>query len=94
MNIAMKTWKQVKLEYHQFLDSAKLKQPERRISALNKIEECFKLTYPSLLKGYALFTHFDKEELKVRFKLWKGKELNGAENQVINDFYKLAESKL
>lgn len=89
----MKTWKQVKMVYGQFLAESNLKQPGRRISALAKIEECLMLTYPSLLKGYALFTHFDKNELKDRFELWKGKKLNGAENQVINDFYKLAGSK-
>jgi hypothetical protein len=86
----MKTWKQVELEYAQYLEKIKLKYPHRRISALHKIEECLKATYPSLLKGYALFTQIDKKELKERFRNWKGKNLNGPESQVINDFYKLA----
>jgi hypothetical protein len=87
----MKTWKQIKAEYAQYLHGRDLKQPQRRISALNKVEQCLQSTYPSLLKGYSLFTHLDKAELKERFKAWKGENLNGAESQVINDFYKLAE---
>ncbi len=90
----MKTWKQVKSEYNGFLDSLELKQPQRRISALNKIEQCLKANYPGLFKGHALFTQVEKSDLKDRYKHWKGKNLNGAESQVINDFYKLALANL
>ena len=86
----MKNWKQIKAEYAQYLNDKGLKQPQRRISALNKIEQCLRSTYPSLLKGYVLFTHIDKNELKGRFRSWKGGNINSAESQVINDFYKLA----
>ena len=86
----MKTWKEIKSKYIQYLLALDLKQPERRISALNKIEDYFKATYPSMLKGYTLFSQIDKSTLKVNISNWKGQKLNGAENQVINDFYKLA----
>ncbi len=86
----MKTWTQVKKEYGQYLDAIKLKNPSRRISALDRIEQCLRTYYPAILKGYVLFTQIEKNELKEQFRAWKGKEINGAENQVFNDFYKLA----
>ena len=90
----MKTWTQVKTVYFLYLAEKKLKQPQRRVSALKKIEACLQSNYPGLFKGYALFTQIEKDELKDRLKNWKGKALNGAENQVINDFYRLAMLKI
>ena len=86
----MKTWNQVISQYLKYLAEIELKRPQRRLLALAKIEACLKSAYPSLLKGYSLFTQIEKSELKDRFMDWKGKNINGAESQVINDFYKLA----
>ena len=87
----MKTWSQIKLTYKQFLEERNLKQPNRRLSALHKIEECLRASYPSFFKGHALFTQVNKSEMKERYEHWKGRNINVAESQVINDFYKLAD---
>jgi hypothetical protein len=86
----MRTWIQVKTEYTRYLSEKRLKQVSRRMSALNKIERLLLSSYPSLLKGHALFALIDKDELKEKITHQKGAKINGAESQVINDFYKLA----
>ncbi len=60
-----------------------------RLTALSDIEVYLREQFPSLLNGNTNFIHIDKGELKSKYEAWKGKRLNGAENQVFNDFYKL-----
>lgn len=84
----MKTWKQVSEKYPTFLNK-KVKAPQRRLSALSKIEMYLNQQYPSILKGYTSFIHIDKFELRSKYEEWKGKNISGAESQVFNDFYKL-----
>ena len=86
----MKTWKQVKEEYTAYLAGKSLKQPKRRLAALDKIEEYLRTTHPGIFNGYALFAAITKNDLKWKYTYWKGSNISGAESQVINDFYKLA----
>jgi hypothetical protein len=84
------TWNRIKEEYDSYLRFIGLKQPERRINALHRVEEYVKTTHPSVYSGHALFTAINKDDLKHKFQNWKGRNISGAESQVINDFYKLS----
>lgn len=86
----MKTRKQVKGEYARYLKERTLKQPRRRLAALDKIDEYLQTTHPGVFNGYALFAAITKDDLKWKYTNWKGRNISGAESQVINDFNKLA----
>jgi hypothetical protein len=89
----MKTWKQIKEEYAPYLKARLLKQPKRRLTALGKIEGYLQTTHPSVFKGYAMLAATSKNDLKEKYTNWKGRNISGAESQVINDLYKLAQNK-
>jgi hypothetical protein len=85
----MKTWKEVSKIYPDYLKRIKNSQP--RLSALVKIEEYLQERFPKLLQGDINLTNIGKKELKNKYEGWKGLKLNGAEEQVFNDYYKICE---
>lgn len=84
----MKSWKQISEEYSEFL-SENIKNHQPRISALIKIEKYIQEQYPDIINKNIEFNGIPISELKDNYQVWKGKDLNGAEEQVFNDFYNL-----
>jgi hypothetical protein len=88
------TWTQIVDKYPGYLTEIKLKQPKRRISALHKIEQYLQSCNLEIINGNILIAQINKLEFKQKYESYKGCNLNGAETQVINDFYKISTSSL
>lgn len=71
------------------LDDRPLKKPGIRKNALNKVLVYLR-TSPFFQDGH-LSLPLDKERVKESYKKYKDKELNDAENSVINLIYKISE---
>lgn len=84
----MKTWQEVKEAYLKDHLSNKLKTPNRRVSALNNIENAITNKNPEYLKGDEMFTKFDRNAFLDFYESLKGTHLNSAEKSVINGLYK------
>ncbi len=87
----MFTYQQVRNFYiHDHL-SKNLKQPERRLNALNAIESIIKDKSPDLLNSNHLFKKFNKSSFIEKYSEWKENNLSGAEKSVINGLFKFSE---
>lgn len=84
----MNTWKITKEKYIRDHNSKPLQQPQRRINALNAIENILQTKYPGLLKDELLFRNMNKADMLYKYQKAKGKPLSGAEKAVIHGLYK------
>ena len=70
------------------LNSRKLEQPSRRLSALANIDGIMKKHFNEITENPTLLKSIPKAELKSQIaKIEQVKKLNGAESSVINNIY-------
>ena len=67
------------------LDSRDLAQPSRRKSALEYVLDY--INHSQYCSNGKVLLPSDKKHFKQAYKIYKGKELNGAENSAINEMY-------
>lgn len=83
----MKNWEEAKKAYVKDHLSKPLKQPQRRLSALNAIEKIFQDKFPQILRDQNLFKTLSKDTFLKKYQNGKGKPLSSAEKSVINGLY-------
>jgi hypothetical protein len=86
----MKNWKQAKVAYTKDHLSKSLVQPERRLNALDSIENTFRNKFPELLKDDNVFQNINKMYLSKLYECMKGRDLNSAEKSVFTGLYKFS----
>jgi hypothetical protein len=80
-------WNELKQSIVKELQSKRLADPKRRISALNKVESIMNEKCPQYIRDTTNFAKIEKDDFKKLIEKAKGKVLNGAENSVINEIY-------
>lgn len=86
----MKTYSTSKQLYIADHLAKNLTQPQRRLDALNAIEQVINKNYPELLDGAGLFLEFDKQGFADQYEKWKSSPLSGAEKSVITGLFKFS----
>lgn len=69
------------------LEGRKLKQPQRRLGALEHVVDFIEASGTAYLSGGNLRLPSDKNKLKSDYEHYKGKSISGAETSIINEIY-------
>ena len=86
----MSNWTITKKRYVNIHDQKDLAQPNRRLNALDAIENTLRKEYPELLSDQQLFKNLGEDDFIAKYYQAKGKSLSGAEKSVIKGLYNLA----
>jgi hypothetical protein len=81
------TWMELKNQIIDLLDSRNLKQPSRRKSALNNIENWLRQRHPDIVTNPELILDYDKNQFIGLLELCKTSRLNDAEKSIVNNIY-------
>jgi hypothetical protein len=83
------TWHELKQAYLDDHSSKALKSPKIRINALGNIENIIKAHYSEIFENPSILLKIEKNNFKEMIAKFKdNSRLNGAEESVINGFYK------
>lgn len=80
-------WEELKNMIIADISNRNLKEPNRRLKALEKIEIIIRQHYPIYLQDISNIITIEKESFKNQISEIKGCKLNGAENSIINEIY-------
>lgn len=83
------TWLEIKNSIRNDLKTRGLSNPNRRLNALDNVEEILKKHFPEFIQNpIDKFKSIDKNELKAKLAKYKTNgKLNDAESSVINEIY-------
>ena len=85
----MSNWAITKKRYLNIYQQESLAQPNRRLNALDTIENILNEKYPELLNDQQLFKKIAEDDFIIKYYEAKGKSLNAAEKSVIKGLYTL-----
>jgi len=81
-------WNETINTIREVLNTRKLEQPSRRLSALSKIDCIMKKHFKEITENPSLLKSIPKAELKSQIaKIEQVKKMNGAESSIINNIY-------
>jgi hypothetical protein len=84
----MQNWNELIIAITEDLNSRKLRQPNRRQSALLKIDSLMRKHFDAIIKNPNILGTIPKVDFKTQIaKIEKVKRLNGAEDSISNNIY-------
>ena len=86
-------WFQLRNIIRKEIEEANLKSPKTRIGGLESVDELIRTHFPDISKNPSLIRKISKEKLKAMLSGKKGRALNGAEESIVNNIYKLLDKE-